>query len=176
MIRPAFFSLVTLCALAAPAMAQQPAPQPQQAPPQFPRVAPSSRATVEVMFTHRLIGDRWLGTGSTGGPIRFAIDYGQPHLRGRRLGSPDLVPMDSVWRLGANLATTMTTDVDLTIGDKLVPRGVYTLFVLPSRTVSCSSGAPTTTPRRTSRASTCAPARWRSRWSRSRSSSCRTRR
>ena len=123
-------ALATLC-VAAPLGAQQPQGAPQ--PPQLPRVAPSTRATVEVLFTHRMIGSNWSGTGATGGPIRMAIDYGQPHLRGRQLGVGGLVPMDSVWRLGANMATTLTTDVDVTIGDKFIPRGIYTLFVLPSR-------------------------------------------
>jgi len=40
--------------------------------------------------------------------------------------------MDSVWRLGANLATQLTTDVDLEIGGMRVPRGQYTLFAKPS--------------------------------------------
>ena len=118
---------LAVAVIAAPLAAQQPTP-----PPQLPRVAPSSRATVEVLFTHRMIGGRWLNTGPAGGAVRLAIEYGQPHLRGRRLGSPGLVPTDSVWRLGANVATTLTTDLDITIGDKFVPRGSYSLFVLPT--------------------------------------------
>lgn len=118
---------LALAALAAPLGAQQAPAQPQ-----LPRVAPSSRATVEVLFTHRMIGGRWLNTGPTGGATRLAIDYGQPHLRGRRVGDPGLIPMDSVWRLGANVSTTLTTDLDITIGDKFVPRGSYSLLVLPS--------------------------------------------
>ena len=123
-----FFHIAALACVAAasPLAAQQPTA------PQLPRVAPSSRATVEVLFTHRMIGGRWMNTGPAGGPVRLAIDYGQPHLRGRRLGAPGFVPMDSVWRLGANVATTLTTDLDITIGDKFIPRGSYSLFVLPS--------------------------------------------
>jgi Protein of unknown function (DUF2911) len=34
-----------------------------------------------------------------------------------------------VWRGGANSATTLKTDADLTIGDLNVPAGTYTLFV-----------------------------------------------
>lgn len=119
-------------ASAGPLAAQQPPQQPQQQPQQqqarpqqAPRAMPSTRATVEVQLTHRQIGGQWFQTGAAGGPIRIAIDYGQPHLRGRDLS---IVPLDSVWRLGANLATHLTTDVDLTIGDRFLPRGTYTLF------------------------------------------------
>ena len=34
-----------------------------------------------------------------------------------------------IWRAGANAATTLKTDADLTIGDLNVPAGTYTLFV-----------------------------------------------
>jgi hypothetical protein len=40
--------------------------------------------------------------------------------------------MDTVWRFGANMATTLHTDVDLTLGDLKVPKGDYSLFVLYS--------------------------------------------
>jgi hypothetical protein len=125
-----FLPVVALAgvALASPIAAQQPAPPP----PQLPRVAPSTRATVEVQFSHRMVRGRWMNTGPTAGAVRLAIDYGQPHLRGRRLGGPGLVPMDSVWRLGANVSTTLTTDLDITIGDQFIPHGTYSLFVLPS--------------------------------------------
>jgi hypothetical protein len=43
-----------------------------------------------------------------------------------------LVPFDSVWRLGANEATGLETDVDLSIGGQAVPKGKYTLYALPS--------------------------------------------
>jgi len=41
--------------------------------------------------------------------------------------------MDTVWRFGANMATTLHSDVDLTLGDLKVPRGDYSLFVRYSR-------------------------------------------
>src|SRR5207237_527538 len=65
------------------------------------------------------------------GPSRIAISYGQPHARGRRVEG-GLVPLDTVWRFGANLATSLHSDVDLTVGDLAVPRGDYSLFVLYS--------------------------------------------
>jgi len=39
-----------------------------------------------------------------------------------------------VWRFGANMATTLHSDVDVTLGDLKVPRGDYSLFVLYTRT------------------------------------------
>jgi hypothetical protein len=64
-------------------------------------------------------------------PMKVRIEYGQPHARGRTiLGT--VVPMDSVWRLGANAATSLVSDVDLDFGGTLVPKGTYTLFAKPS--------------------------------------------
>jgi hypothetical protein len=63
----------------------------------------------------------------------MTIDYGQPHGRGRTIFG-GLVPYDQVWRLGANWATRLTLDLDVRIGDLDVPRGEYTLFLLPRET------------------------------------------
>jgi hypothetical protein len=59
------------------------------------------------------------------------IDYGQPHARGRTIYG-ELVPFGEVWRLGANWATTLMLDVEMRIGDLELPRGEYTLFLLPT--------------------------------------------
>jgi hypothetical protein len=61
-----------------------------------------------------------------------AITYGQPHARGRRVEG-GLVPLDTVWRFGANAATTLHSDVPLTIGSLAIPRGDYSLYLLYSR-------------------------------------------
>jgi hypothetical protein len=65
-----------------------------------------------------------------GGTIR--INYNTPHLRGRHLGTPDVVPYGQVWRTGANPATTIITSAPLKFGDLLVPAGTHTLFSLPT--------------------------------------------
>ena len=44
------------------------------------------------------------------------------------------MPYGEVWRTGANEATTLVTDADLTIGGKDVPAGSYTIFTVPTRT------------------------------------------
>ena len=71
--------------------------------------------------------------GEADGPSRITIDYGQPHARGRTIFG-GLVPYDEVWRVGANWATRLTLDLDVRIGDLDVPRGEYTLFLLPRET------------------------------------------
>jgi hypothetical protein len=107
------------------------AAQAPQAPP--PRMAASSYASVEVHVNARNIGGQWYQEDAgLSGPSRIAITYGQPHARGRRVEG-GLIPMDTVWRFGANMATTLHTDVDLTLGELRVPRGDYSLFVLYGR-------------------------------------------
>lgn len=68
-----------------------------------------------------------------GGRANVAIDYHRPSKRGRLIFG-GLVPFDSVWRTGANNATSFRTDTDLMIGDTRVPAGSYTLWSIPSRT------------------------------------------
>lgn len=92
-------------------------------------IAPSGRATTEVVLT---LADS--AARAAAKPSIIRIDYGQPHLRGRRLNTDSLVPFDKPWRLGANGATTLTTDVDIMIGGQLVSKGSYVLEAMPSRT------------------------------------------
>lgn len=98
----------------------------QQAPPHVPAIAPSSYATVAVHVSGWRLGDRW-ASDPTMGPARIAITYGQPHARGRDVVGT-LIPRDTIWRFGANLATTLDTDLALDLGGLHVPRGRYTLY------------------------------------------------
>ena len=102
--------------------------------PQTPlRIDASSFATVEVHLNSRRIGNSWYEEdASLTGPSRIAISYGQPHARGRKVEG-GLVPLDTVWRFGANAATTLHTDLDISLGDLKLPRGDYSLFVLYAR-------------------------------------------
>jgi Protein of unknown function (DUF2911) len=103
------------------------AQQPKEPPP---RTAPSSFATVEVHVNARPIGGEWMAEDAGyAGPARIAISYGQPHARGRKIVG-GLIPNDTVWRFGANDATALHSDVDLTLGTLAVPRGDYTLYVV----------------------------------------------
>lgn len=101
--------------------------------PPVPSAAASTVASTEVRLNGRVIGGRWFPAAvALAGPAVIRIEYGQPHARGRAVMGSSLVPMDSVWRFGANLATHLTTDVDLELGGVRVPRGQYTLFARPS--------------------------------------------
>jgi hypothetical protein len=65
---------------------------------------------------------------------KISIQYSAPSLRGRKdiFGKAGPIANDStypVWRAGANAATTLKTDADLTIGSLRVPKGTYTLYV-----------------------------------------------
>lgn len=105
-MRRAVFPVV-LCLLAAGALAQPGKPP-------LPRVPLSPRAT-EVIA---------VGTG------QVQVEYSRPFAKGRKIFG-GLVPWGTVWRTGANAATTLKTNVGLTLGDAAVPKGTYTLYTLP---------------------------------------------
>lgn len=100
-------------ASASPLLAQQPAAgQPAL------RMQPSGRASSALT----------LATGVRGAaPLVIKVDYGQPFARGRAVEGA-LIPNDTIWRTGANAATSFTTDVNLKVGDVTVPKGSYTLY------------------------------------------------
>jgi Protein of unknown function (DUF2911) len=62
---------------------------------------------------------------------KITIEYSRPFLKGRHVGK-ELAPYGEVWRTGANEATSLTTETDLTIGGTKVPAGKYTIYSLPS--------------------------------------------
>jgi len=67
--------------------------------------------------------------GSIAGQTIVAA-FGSPRRRGRTiLGA--VVPYDRVWRTGANEATTIIFDKDLTVGGAAVPAGSYSLWTIP---------------------------------------------
>lgn len=56
---------------------------------------------------------------------KVSVEYGRPALQGRDLEAM-MVPGQE-WRMGANDATTLTTDVGLKFGDKTIAPGRYVL-------------------------------------------------
>src|SRR5215475_9208625 len=62
---------------------------------------------------------------------KITITYGRPSLKGRKVGA-ELAPYGQVWRTGADEATVLNTEADLTIGNLAVPKGRYAIFTLPS--------------------------------------------
>jgi hypothetical protein len=62
---------------------------------------------------------------------RIEVDYGRPQRRGRPIFG-GLVPYGEVWRTGADEATQLRTEADLLFaGGLFVPKGAYSLFILP---------------------------------------------
>lgn len=59
------------------------------------------------------------------------IDYSRPAVNGRKIWG-GLVPMDKVWRTGANSATGISFSKDVQIGGKDIKAGEYALFSIPS--------------------------------------------
>lgn len=64
----------------------------------------------------------------------LSIKYSAPSVRGRQIfGEGGQISKDStypVWRAGANAATVLHTEADLTIKGLTVPKGDYTIFAL----------------------------------------------
>jgi hypothetical protein len=126
-MRRSVLALVSLSLVAAPITVVSGQAQPAQPPL---RIAASSFATVEVHLNARRIDTRWYEEDAAlTGPSRIAIAYGQPHARGRRIEG-GLIPLDTVWRFGANTVTTLHSDLDFMLDTLRVPRGDYGLFVL----------------------------------------------
>jgi hypothetical protein len=72
-----------------------------------------------------------IAKGTIGGqPV--VVSYGSPRRRGRVILG-EVVPYDRVWRTGANEATVVTFDRNMTIGGALVPAGAYSLWTIPKR-------------------------------------------
>lgn len=60
----------------------------------------------------------------------ISIDYSQPSLKGRVVGTSVEPMKNQVWRMGANEATVFETDKDVTINGQKLPTGKYSLFGL----------------------------------------------
>ena len=74
---------------------------------------------------------------ATVGDAKITIVYGRPYTKDPKSGETrkiwgTLVPYDKVWRLGADEATLLTTDKDITIGGTAVPAGTYSLYLWPT--------------------------------------------
>lgn len=63
-----------------------------------------------------------------------SIDYSQPSLKGRSIGTDIEPKAGQVWRAGANEATIFETSKDVTIEGKPLPAGKYALFTIDNGT------------------------------------------
>jgi hypothetical protein len=73
---------------------------------------------------------------ATVGDAKVSIVYGRPYSKDPKSGEKrtiwgGLVPFGKVWRMGADEATILTTDKDITIGGTPITAGSYSLFLLP---------------------------------------------
>jgi len=66
------------------------------------------------------------------GDAHIHIDYSSPGVRGRIIFG-GLVGYDNVWQAGAHNATWIETNKDLIINDKVLPKGKYGFFTIPSK-------------------------------------------
>ena len=79
-------------------------------------------------------GDAFDGRQGYVGGKWIEITYGRPIMRGRDLFGPDdfvefLNDGAPVWRAGANVATRLSTEIALDLGDTIIPPGEYTVFI-----------------------------------------------
>ncbi len=61
----------------------------------------------------------------------ITIEYSSPGVKGRKVWG-NLVPYDMPWRAGANAATKITFNREVTFGGKPVPAGTYSIVFFPT--------------------------------------------
>lgn len=64
------------------------------------------------------------------GGKKVTITYSRPYKKGRAIFG-GLVPLNELWRTGANAATTFATEGDVMLGSLHVPAGTYAMFTIP---------------------------------------------
>ena len=70
-------------------------------------------------------------TKATVDGIEVTIAYSQPALKNRPFGTSEFHPFGSVWRNGANAATTLDISDDITINGEALAKGKYSFYVIP---------------------------------------------
>lgn len=67
------------------------------------------------------------------GLTEVKVEYSAPGAKGREIfGS--LVPYNELWRTGANMATKISFNKEVSIGGTKVPAGTYAIFTIPGET------------------------------------------
>ena len=62
------------------------------------------------------------------------IDYSSPAVKKRKLLG-GLIPIDKIWRTGANEATNFIVDKDILVMGQLLPKGRYSYFTVASESM-----------------------------------------
>ena len=70
-------------------------------------------------------------TASYTNGVNLSVKYCKPSKKGREIFG-GLVPYGEVWRTGANEATVLETDKEITIGGKTLKAGKYSLWTIPN--------------------------------------------
>lgn len=71
-------------------------------------------------------------TSQVVGVTEIAVEWSSPAVKGRKIWG-GVVPLDTLWRTGANSATRLTFSKDVKIDGKPVPAGSYALFTIPGK-------------------------------------------
>ncbi len=79
---------------------------------------------IQALYAQEMSGKRGEATLDLGGG-KVSVEYGRPALKGRDINS--MIELGQEWRMGADAATTLTSDVDLKFADKVVKKGKYVL-------------------------------------------------
>jgi hypothetical protein len=66
------------------------------------------------------------------GVTDITVSYSRPSINGRVIFG-NVVPMDKIWRTGANENTIIKTSDDLIFGKDTLKRGVYSIYTKPSK-------------------------------------------
>jgi Protein of unknown function (DUF2911) len=66
--------------------------------------------------------------------LKLEVFYNRPSKKGRDIFG-GLIPLNEVWRTGANEATTFETNKTLDVNGILLPVGKYTLWTVPNDTL-----------------------------------------
>ncbi|UFH52811.1 DUF2911 domain-containing protein [Spirosoma sp. KNUC1025] len=68
----------------------------------------------------------------TVGTTDLTVTYSRPGLKGRQPFTDAFVPLNKVWRTGANSPTLFTTTTDLIVNGKTLPAGTYAILSIPA--------------------------------------------
>lgn len=63
----------------------------------------------------------------------LSVVYARPAMKGRVIFG-DLVPMDKIWRTGANASTKFKTTDEIMLEGNKIPAGTYALYTIPGKT------------------------------------------
>lgn len=105
--------VVAVVAPSPAASPQNPSPDVLRQLPELPQKSPGAQVRQEVGIT------------------TIEVIYSSPAARGRTVWG-ELVPFGEKWRTGANAPTRVSFEHDVSVGDKPVPAGTYTLFTIPT--------------------------------------------